>query len=492
MKVAVLVMLAFVSIASAQWSDTLHAVTSGEFDDINPQADHAGMAPGIIGGYYGSSLKGEWLVFERWSGGSDAIAGVRFFGPSLRWDTTADVISASRAGVVQKYPDVCTVGNGTSLAAWQEQSDGAWNIEYSICSIDSGNWSVPVALTGGCVNNTNAEVRPLSDSSFVLLWRKGEAIVCSVYKSGGFSQIDTLVVTNTDSTEYDFAGNQFIWSMMGKTGIRFCLLSTVGNSGTFALSAPDTIRSDGDIGRPRFMINHGETEKSLTFNLLSKGLRSVWLFSTSTVGPFIPEELASEDSIDYLNAVFYGPPYIVASLSKTTSPYQLYPTNFYAWEKRTGKDTSVIFYSAGDSVQKGSNPCISSISFSEGDAALLNFVVWQSHRTGKSHIYSRSFLWTNTAIHEPPEPATNFRLDQNYPDPFNPTTAISYELSANSYVTLRIYDVLGRELATLVDGRQSAGAHSVVFNGSRYASGVYFYRLTAPGVSIVKKMLLEK
>ncbi len=81
---------------------------------------------------------------------------------------------------------------------------------------------------------------------------------------------------------------------------------------------------------------------------------------------------------------------------------------------------------------------------------------------------------------------------RNYPNPFNPTTTISYNLKMGGHVTLRIYDILGREVMTLVDGQESAGLHSVQFNGQNLASGVYLYRLTAPGIEQVKKMILMK
>ena len=85
-----------------------------------------------------------------------------------------------------------------------------------------------------------------------------------------------------------------------------------------------------------------------------------------------------------------------------------------------------------------------------------------------------------------------FNLAQNYPDPFNPTTVIEYTIPKDSHVTLKIYDVLGQEVKTLVNQDQRVGRYSVNFNGSRLASGVYFYRLVAGNHVITKKMLMIK
>ena len=98
-----------------------------------------------------------------------------------------------------------------------------------------------------------------------------------------------------------------------------------------------------------------------------------------------------------------------------------------------------------------------------------------------------------TGVAEPALPPTTFALNQNYPNPFNPTTAISYKLSALSRVTLKVYDVLGREVATLVnDEVQQAGTHEVRFDASRLPSGVYFYTVRFGGMSLTKKMVLLK
>jgi beta-glucosidase len=84
------------------------------------------------------------------------------------------------------------------------------------------------------------------------------------------------------------------------------------------------------------------------------------------------------------------------------------------------------------------------------------------------------------------------KLDQNYPNPFNPTTVITYQLLTHGYATLKVYDVLGREVATLVDGEKSAGVHTILWDATHLSSGVYIYRLKVGDFNDVKKMMLIK
>ncbi len=86
----------------------------------------------------------------------------------------------------------------------------------------------------------------------------------------------------------------------------------------------------------------------------------------------------------------------------------------------------------------------------------------------------------------------SFQLYQNYPNPFNPSTIINYQLPTNSHVTLKVYDILGREVVTLVDRSESAGYRSVKFNASSLSSGVYFYRLQAGQFTAVRRLMIIK
>ena len=86
-----------------------------------------------------------------------------------------------------------------------------------------------------------------------------------------------------------------------------------------------------------------------------------------------------------------------------------------------------------------------------------------------------------------------FQLEQNYPNPFNPTTTIQFSVPQKSFVTLKLYDLLGRLVATLVDASFEAGVYKVNFSGNELSSGIYFYRLTADrGFERSRKLTLLK
>lgn len=109
-----------------------------------------------------------------------------------------------------------------------------------------------------------------------------------------------------------------------------------------------------------------------------------------------------------------------------------------------------------------------------------------------TNIYVAKVPLTITDVKDEINANYNFTLEQNYPNPFNPTTTIKFSVPETGMVSLKVYDVLGNEVATLVNGTMTAGQHSVNFNAAGLASGMYIYKMQAGNFQSVKKMMLMK
>ncbi|MEW6061014.1 MAG: cohesin domain-containing protein [Bacteroidota bacterium] len=120
------------------------------------------------------------------------------------------------------------------------------------------------------------------------------------------------------------------------------------------------------------------------------------------------------------------------------------------------------------------------------------FLLTSNASTSPDTIYVTGSGETSLHVRNGSEVPRIFALHQNYPNPFNPSTVISYQLPANSYVTLKVYDAIGREVATLVNEVKEAGYYSVTFDASKLSSGIYFTRLQSGEKIQMKKMLLLK
>jgi hypothetical protein len=121
--------------------------------------------------------------------------------------------------------------------------------------------------------------------------------------------------------------------------------------------------------------------------------------------------------------------------------------------------------------------------------ANLLLAFFKTEVTATSWFLKKNTTGIDATSHQFPH---HFRLEQNYPNPFNPNTVISFQLPVNSYVTLKVFDVNGREVATLVDGEMAAGKHAVTFVPREATTGLYFYKITAGKFSQTRKAVLMK
>lgn len=154
-------------------------------------------------------------------------------------------------------------------------------------------------------------------------------------------------------------------------------------------------------------------------------------------------------------------------------------------------DQQAKYLSAGPA-SRNIEPAITTGRFSYAPAGLRMWVTWRSNATGSWKLYGSSRLIIFNGIKSGEGPPASAALLQNFPNPFNPRTTIRFSIQSETRVRLEVCDLLGRTVSTLVNGRMPAGVHSVPFDGSGLASGVYLYRLEGDGRVEVRKMLLAR
>ena len=119
----------------------------------------------------------------------------------------------------------------------------------------------------------------------------------------------------------------------------------------------------------------------------------------------------------------------------------------------------------------------------------LNNIIYAGTQGKGVYKFDFNTVWINEVVSSIP---VEYSLNQNYPNPFNPVTNLEFGISKLGFVTLKVYNSQGKEVATLVNEIKPAGRYDITFNGSNFSSGVYFYKLETNGFIETKKMLLIK
>jgi len=156
-------------------------------------------------------------------------------------------------------------------------------------------------------------------------------------------------------------------------------------------------------------------------------------------------------------------------------------------ERKTNKDRKRTWEKIGFVNGYGNSNSRKSYSFIDKDIAESGIYYYRLKQIDTDG----NFTYSNELCVTIGKPMT-FVIEQNYPNPFNPVTTIKYRIPELSFVTLKVYDVLGKDIATLVNGEKPAGTYDITWNAENFPSGVYFYRLQAGEFIKTKKMLLIK
>ncbi|MFA6541201.1 MAG: T9SS type A sorting domain-containing protein [Bacteroidota bacterium] len=474
-------------------------VTFGECDDSNPV-----LLRGMAGWY--SDEYSSMMLFIRNEDSTSSILSKRYNVGDDGWDSSAEVIYQSPIKNSIQHLDFSAAhyyGNSSyhsfALAVWENNQDGVSSIVYSFKKESDSVWSDPYAVTNDSVNNTDPRVSIASDSMMIILWKQGNSLLYSLVNPSGRTDPDTVGFAASDLFEYDissrFGDGVIVWTNADTLFNNIIHLRSITNYPEFSFTDEETIPFDSAVYRPR-IVQGMYGPRTFLYETSIAGKHEIMFYPGYYWGTYPSENVSQDTLADDRNPDSFVSPVVTTNDLGTSQMAFPYYNGLLVYEKYSGQDSMLIFnrWDHIDSVKSSGynrNACIGGDMYYSG-GRLNVLTVWESNRTGRPHIYSRvSQILIDNVTDEPNEPGS-FSLEQNYPNPFNPSTTIQFTLPKSVFVSLRIYDRLGRTISTLVNENMTPGRHSKTWNAQSISSGVYFYVLKAGTFQQVKKLILLK
>lgn len=436
----------------------------------------------------------------------------------------------------------------TLHVAWKQAlNGGGWKVLYAKRP-SGGTWTTPIVIsdTSLMAFAPALAVHPVFGVPFdkFIVYQVLDGATSDIYiakDSSGFWVRQPLTANSTDDLDptialdgsgnvhiawigQDSLGNWKIFYGTNRNGSWQTQMLTSSDLGPFGSGAAPFIAvtsegiahifyRGGDFGT--YAIHHAQ-------NTIAGG--NFWTYeilSTSNANDFTAAASITSDGTIHLlvsgNDGFGFPP-VVYYMKKTgstwTSPERANPlvngwggslvVDRFGAAHSTFDETSGNFYTGNLHYSTNKNGTWSSAALLANNLTFSGTLVLDTDGKGHALAYHGDTFQTQevivihsagplTSVRETPARIPKaYRLEQNYPNPFNPTTRISYDLPKAGFVTLRVYNLLGGEVAMIFSGSQSAGRHTVVFDASSIPTGVYFYRLTAEGFEQTRKMIVVK
>ena len=476
--------------AQNTWSPTVQ-ITPDSVEAINPAFGDSWS--------HAFNSEGEWLVFTQVVPGASDIIAFRTNADGANWLSTPYVITRDTIrddnASLARLPSFGV--DSRRMIVWER---GRNDIYFS--TADDSVWSPPAPLATGNLGGTNPCVAGGYGANFGAVWENGGRILFSEYTNGTWSA--PIFITDEADTvnfhpqiRYEYNNRRIVVWERRKRGSRERAIAFSTSADT-SWTLTDTLTGIGDNRNPRFL-KMGWAGIMLSYESNRSGQYGI--FGTSgdwnTSGFYWDSpSTISGNSLNQKNtdASFMAYPIITTRPANPT--YFFFAAGTWRRSEMSGRDSIVVavqsahlseLRSAGDGENR--NPVLSPGVFSSNIVRVWS--VWQSNTGGKWKLYGSMASIIIDAVEET-EAAKDFHLNQNFPNPFNPMSTISFDLLQPSFVTLKVFDLLGRELATFVNERRDIGHYEVVIAAGQFGSGVYFYRLTSGGYSQTRKMIILK
>lgn len=487
-----IVMGASTSIAQGFWSTPI-PITWGSYDNLHPRiADGEGWMP---------SGREDLLAFSR---NGKNICVLQTTNNGTAWQTDPYYVTTDSAD--NDFPSLVHTSafqqaNDTVMLVWQTRKNGNLDIYYSM--YDQVQWSVPQPIS----TDPADDIRPhigFSTGRFYVTWERNGTIMFSQFDGVSWSPAQR-VSSNGDTLNhfpqvigYYLSGSHqplIVWEKKRVTDTTSVLMSAYRSGSTW--TSPDTLMATGDNRRPRFFKYTYNHSTSLQWDRMVP-LSSVSYSGSVSVsgGSVVLGTVEPLFTVSSRNASVNG--FLIITLPDAI---QFAWYSVAAFESQTDSVDSigvsaVPFVSAENlgapAALSNRNPDVSQGIVTTPGFSVRFWVVWEALVGGKWQLYGSNIVVHIDDVYEAGLLPRRPELSQNYPNPFNPTTTISFQLPSKSFVMLKIFDLLGREVSSLVSEELPAGNHLRQWNAEGLASGVYLYRLQAGSFNQTKKLVLMK
>ncbi|MBE2217302.1 MAG: SBBP repeat-containing protein, partial [Ignavibacteria bacterium] len=457
--------------SGVQWTRTHNGTANGD-DKVNASVVDAsgniyvtGVAVNTTSGAdyatikYNSTGVRQWVALYNGTGnGSDEAR-------SIAVDNSGNVYvtGSSRGTAGMDYATVKYNLNGTQQ--WVQRYNGPLNAAddaYSLALDGSGN----VYVTGSCTGNTSG-----LDYTTVKYNSSGTFQWAAIFNgTGNMSDVASALKT-------DAAGNVFVtgWSSRTVSDIEYVTIkyntSGVqqwtgkynGNGGAEDMAAALALDAAGNVYVTGSSVGLGTSTDYATVKYNAAGIQQ---WASRYNGPANSGDGARDLAIDALGNIYVTGSSNGTSTSSDFATIKYNSAGTQLWATRyDGPGTGGVDGAVSVAVDAAFKVYVAGLSFGSSSNT-YDFAAIKYLQTGTS----------GRTLNEMP---TEFNLTQNYPNPFNPQTMIKFALSVGGVTTLKVYDIAGKEVASMVESDLEAGYHEINFNASELSSGVYFYRLTS-------------